>query len=80
MSRRLSRTARFSFAALVGAGLTFGAGSALAAPRAAAACPYNPSQGQFGYTCSTVTDCNLQCPQSFGNMCNALRGCCRCAI
>jgi hypothetical protein len=79
MSRRLSRTARFSFAALVGAGLTFGAGSVLAAPSAAAACPYNPSIGHYGFTCSTVADCNIECPRSSGNICT-LAGCCRCAL
>lgn len=77
MSKRITRTFRGAFAALVAAGLTFGAGSVLASP-AAAACPINPGGGQFGYTCSTVADCNAKCPGAFGNICR--NGCCTCAL
>lgn len=80
MTNTISRTARFSFAALVAAGLTFGAGSALATAPSAAACPWNPSHGQYGFTCSTVADCNIECPRSSGNICNPISGCCRCSL
>ncbi len=77
MSRGLTRTARGAFAALMAAGFTFGAGSVLASPRDVTACPVNPDAGQYGYVCSTVVDCNLQCPFRFGNICS--QGCCVCS-
>lgn len=77
MSRRLGRAGKVAFALLVAGGLTFGARSALAAPQEAA-CPYHPTGGMFGYTCSTVSDCNARCPYPFGNLC--MQGCCTCSL
>jgi|GEM_PF-6848813 len=72
MSKRITRTFRLAFAALIATSLTFGARSALAAPpEAAAAC----APGVF--TCSTVADCNAQCPFPAGNICRL--GCCKCS-
>jgi hypothetical protein len=70
MSKRITRTFRVAFAALVAASLTFGAGSVLASPPAAC------SPGVF--TCSTVADCNAKCPFPAGNICR-LNGCCLCS-
>ncbi len=82
MSKRVSRSARAAFAALVAAGLTFGAGSVLASPSATAGCPYNPGSGQFGLSCSTHTDCDRGCKQYAGEWSMGVcdRGCCVCAI
>jgi hypothetical protein len=82
MSRRITRTAQGVFAALVAAGLTFGAGSVLASPAsAAAACPYNPSIGQIGASCATHTYCTQVCTNFYGqyspSRCSS--GCCVCA-
>jgi hypothetical protein len=71
MSRRITRTFRGAFAALVAVSLTFGARSALASPPAAEAC----APGVF--TCSSVADCNAKCPYPFGNLCRF--GCCTCS-
>jgi hypothetical protein len=82
MTQRISRTARGVFAALVAAGLTFGAGAALASASAMASCPYNPSQGQIGLACTTHKECAVQCRQIYGEWSDGLcgfDGCCICA-
>ena len=82
MSKRVSRSARAAFAALVAAGLTFGAGSVMASPRDAAACPYNPHNGQFGYTCSSHEGCTADCKRIVGDWSSGVcfQGCCTCAV
>ena len=87
MSRRITRTFRGAFAALVAAGLTFGAGAVLASPASAkAACPYNPSIGQIGASCTTHAYCTQVCTDFYGDYspsrCSGLGGavgCCTCA-
>lgn len=82
MSRRITRTARGVFATLVAAGLTFGAGAVLASPAsAAAACPYNPSHGQIGASCSTSAQCTQACTNFYGEHSpgGCPSGCCVCA-
>lgn len=76
MSRRITRTFRGAFCALVAAGLTFGAGSVLASPSANASCPYNPD------ACTTHKECAVQCRQIFGPWSDGIcgfDGCCMCA-
>jgi hypothetical protein len=81
MSRRISRTVRATFAALVAAGLTFGAGSVLASPTALAACPYDPSTGKIGRACPS-TGCATLCTEWYGsyNPGHCIGGCCVCNI
>jgi hypothetical protein len=69
------------FAALVAAGLTFGAGAALASP-APPRCPYNPDNGQIGLACSTNTECEQGCTAWWGgpNPGFCSNGCCICMI
>ena len=86
MSRRISRTARGAFAALVAAGLTFGAASAFAAPNARPVCPYDPDHGYIGTACIpnpyNNDYCRDACSQWWGSwnpgVCQD--GCCSCAI
>ena len=82
MTRRISRTARVAFAVLVAAGLTSGAGAALAAPSATAACTYNPSSGRIGLACSTRSECLQPCSDWYGdyNPGHCIGGCCICYI
>lgn len=81
MSRRISRTARGAFAALVAAGLTFGAASAFAAPDARR-CPIDLEHGYIGVACSGNSDCATPCTEFSGSwnpgVCHD--GCCNCAI
>jgi hypothetical protein len=81
MSRRITRTARGAFAALVAAGLTFGAGSVLASPASASTCPYNPSIGYIGASCATHAYCTQVCTDFYQeyspSRCDG--GCCTCA-
>lgn len=81
MPARLTRTARYAFAALVAAGLSFGAGSVLAAPGSAAACPYDPSVGQIGAACTTHAYCTNACTSYYGfySPGRCFGGCCTCA-
>jgi hypothetical protein len=82
MSRRISRTARVAFAALVAAGLTFGAGAALAAP-GPPRCPYDPNNGLIAQSCSTNHDCEWACTQWWGSWNPGFCGngnCCVCYI
>jgi hypothetical protein len=82
MSRRTTRMARGAFAALVAAGLTFGAGSVLASPGTASTCPYNPSIGYIGEACTTHTYCTQVCTAFYEeyspSRCGG-DGCCVCA-
>lgn len=82
MNKRIFRTARGAFAALVAAGLTFGAGSALASPREATACPFDPNAGQIGASCTTNAECTSACTGFYGTYSPGFcrRGCCTCAI
>lgn len=82
MSRRISRTARGAFAALVAAGLTFGAASAFAAPDAGPRCPYNPDIGQIAQACTTNSTCVSACTAWWGsyNPGHCVNGCCTCNI
>lgn len=82
MSRRITRTVRGAFAALVAAGLTFGAGSVLATPASAsAACPYDPSIGSIGEACITHAYCTEACSAFYGKDSPSFcfGGCCLCA-
>ena len=82
MSKRISRSARIAFAALVAAGFTFGAGSVVASPRDAVACPYNPSIGYIGAACTTHAYCTQVCTDFYDeyspSVCSG-NGCCTCA-
>jgi hypothetical protein len=82
MTKRISRTARGAFAALVAAGLTFGAGTVLATPDPRAACTYNPSSGQIGLACTTRSDCLQPCSDWYGdyNPGHCIGGCCICYV
>lgn len=82
MSKRISRSARIAFAALVAAGLTFGAGSVLASPASASAsCPYDPTIGYIGASCTTHSYCTQVCTQFYGHYSpsRCYGGCCTCA-
>ena len=81
MSRRITRTARGAFVALVAMGVTFGAGAALAAPDVLAPCPYDPSTGRIGRACPS-TGCASPCTEWYGsyNAGHCIGGCCVCNI
>jgi hypothetical protein len=82
MKRTISRAARTAFAALVAAGLTFGAGAALAAPDPRPACTYDPETGRIGVSCSVHSNCLGPCSDWWGdyNPGRCMNGCCVCHI
>ena len=68
------RVARYAFALLTAAGLTFGAATATASPEAKRSCI-----GGYG-TCTSTPACDSRCkslcgPQAFGD---CVEGCCLC--
>lgn len=80
MTNRICRAGRAAFAALVAAGLTFGAGSALAAPDARR-CPSDPDNGWIGVACTSHQACVDACSEWWGSWNPGLcdNGCCSCA-
>ena len=81
MSKRTRRTVRGAFAALVAAGLTFGAGSVFAAPDARRFCDYDPANGRIGLSCTFHDTCVAACTEWWGSwnpgICGG--GCCICS-
>jgi hypothetical protein len=82
MPTALTRSARRAFAALVAAGLTFGAGSVLASPTPMAACPYNPDSSQYGISCTSHQSCTSPCTFYSGiySEGRCYSGCCTCLV
>lgn len=80
MSRRLTRTTRYLFAAFTAAGLSFGANAVLAVPAPPNACEYAPARGRPGASCNVNSDCTSTCQFYYGSYsigkCNS--GCCLC--
>jgi hypothetical protein len=82
MSNWISRKVRAAFAVAVAAGLTFGAGAALASPAAAASCPYNPDSSQYGFACTSHASCTTSCSNYYGSyqQGRCYGGCCTCLL
>lgn len=82
MSKWTSRSIRGAFAAVVAAGLTFGAGAALASPSPTAACPYNPDSSQYGVACTSHASCTTFCSNYYGMYSpgRCYGGCCTCLL
>lgn len=80
MSRWISSGPRVAFAVLVAAGLTFGAGSAVATPPSSSTCPVDPANGYPGLACKPHSDCSAMCSSYYGTprigVC--YQGCCDC--
>jgi hypothetical protein len=77
----MRRIAMPLFSLLFAASLILGVGAALAQPAMASSCPYDPTIGQIGLSCSVHSECTRPCqrayPGSPGGTCSF--GCCVCA-
>lgn len=82
MNKRISGAVRGALAVLVAAGLTWGAGAALAAPDPRAACTYDPDSGRIGLACTSSSNCLGPCSDWYGdyNPGKCIGGCCICYI